>query len=69
MRPIYVATLADWYMVEEGNYVCAAGTLNTAMTVFERTRAAYLHVVKVGGETVPSQIVGPSAFSNCFFPL
>ena len=58
MRPIDEATQADWDLVEKGHYVSAAGTLNTAMTVFERTRAAYLPVVKVGGETTPSQIVG-----------
>ena len=58
MRPIDEATQADWDLVEKGHYVSAAGTLNTAMTVFERTRAAYLPVVKVGGETAPSQIVG-----------
>ena len=58
MRPIDEAAQADWDLVEKGHYVSAAGTLNTAMTVFERTRAAYLPVVKVGGETVPSQIVG-----------
>ena len=58
MRPIDEATQADWDLVEKGLYVSAAGTLNTAMTVFERTRAAYLPVVKVGGETAPSQIVG-----------
>ena len=28
------------------------------MTVLARTRAAYIPVVKVGGETAPSQIVG-----------
>ena len=44
--------------MEKGHYASAAGTLNTAMTVFERTRAAYLPVVKVGGETAPLQIVG-----------
>ena len=58
MRPIDEATQADWDLVEKGHYVSAAGTLNTAMTVFERTRADYLPVVKVGGETAPSQIVG-----------
>ena len=58
MRPIDEATQEDWDLVEKGHYVSAAGTLNTAMTVFERTRAAYLPVVKVGGETAPSQIVG-----------
>ena len=58
MRPIDEASQADWDLVEKGHYVSAAGTLNTAMTVFERTRAAYLPVVKVGGETAPSQIVG-----------
>jgi hypothetical protein len=58
MRPIDEATQADWDLVEKGHYVSAAGTLNTAMTVFKRTRAAYLPVVKVGGETAPSQIVG-----------
>ncbi len=58
MRPIDEAAQADWDLVEKGHYVSAAGTLNTAMTVFERTRAAYLPVVKVGGETAPSQIVG-----------
>ena len=58
MRPIDQATQVDWDLVEKGHYVSAAGTLNTAMTVFERTRAAYLPVVKVGGETAPSQIVG-----------
>ena len=42
----------------KGHYVSAAGTLNIAMIVLERTRAAYLPVVKVGGETAPSQIVG-----------
>jgi len=58
MRPIDEASQEDWDLVEKGHYVSAAGTLNTAMTVFERTRAAYLPVVKVGGETAPSQIVG-----------
>ena len=58
MRPIDEATQEDWDLVEKGHYVSAAGTLNTAMTVFERTRAAYLPVANVGGETVPSQIVG-----------
>ena len=58
MRPIDEATQADWDLVEKGLYVSAAGTLNTAMIVLERTRAAYLPVVKVGGETAPSQIVG-----------
>ena len=58
MRPIDEATQADWDLVEKGHYVSAAGTLNTAMIVLERTRAAYLPVVKVGGETAPSQIVG-----------
>ena len=57
MRPIDEATQADWDLVEKGLYVSAAGTLNTAMIVLERTRAAYLPVVKVGGETAPSQIV------------
>ena len=32
--------------------------ISTTLIVFERTRAAYLPVVKVGGETAPSQIVG-----------
>jgi len=45
-------------LVEKGHYVSAARTLNTAMTVFERTRAAYLPVVNIGGDTAPSQIVG-----------
>ena len=54
MRPIDEAAQEDWNLVEKGHYVSAAGTLNTAMTVFERTRAAYLPVVKVGGETAPS---------------
>jgi CIC family chloride channel protein len=58
MRPIDDAIQEDWDLVEQGHYVSAAGTLNTAMTVFQRTRAAYLPVVKVGGETAPSQIVG-----------
>ena len=58
MRPIDESTQADWDLVEKRHNVSAAGTLNTAMTVFERTRAAYLPVVKVGGETAPSQIVG-----------
>jgi hypothetical protein len=44
--------------VEKGHYVSAVGTLNTAMTVFEHTRAAYLPVVKIGGDTAPLQIVG-----------
>ena len=44
--------------MEKGHYVSAAGILNTAMIVVERTRAAYRPVVKVGGETAPSQIVG-----------
>lgn len=44
--------------MEKGHYVSAAVTLNTAMTVFERTRVAYLPVVKIGGDTAPSQIVG-----------
>jgi len=58
MRPIDDEIQEDWDLVEQGHYVSAAGTLNTAMTVFQRTRAAYLPVVKVGGETAPSQIVG-----------
>ena len=58
MRPIDDAIQEDWDLVEQGHYVSAAGTLNTAMTVFQRTRAAYLPVVKVGGETAPSQILG-----------
>lgn len=58
MRPIDDAIQEDWDLVEQGHYVSAAGTLNTAMTVFQRTRAAYLPVVKVGGETATSQIVG-----------
>lgn len=58
MRPIDEATQADWDLVEKGHYVSAAGTLNTAMIVLERTRAAYLPVVKVDGETAPLQIVG-----------
>jgi len=58
MRPIDDAIQEGWDLVEQGHYVSAAGTLNTAMTVFQRTRAAYLPVVKVGGETAPSQIVG-----------
>ena len=47
MRQIDEASQEDWDLVEKGHYVSAAGTLNTAMTVFERTRAAYLPVVKV----------------------
>ena len=58
MRPIDDAIQEDWDLVEKGHYVSAAGTLNTAMTVFEGTRAACQYVVKVGGETAPSQIVG-----------
>ena len=58
MRPIDDEIQEDWDLVEKGHYVSAAGTLNTAMTVFQRTRAAYLPVVKVGGETAPSQILG-----------
>jgi CIC family chloride channel protein len=58
MRLIDDEIQEDWDLVEKGHYVSAAGTLNTAMTVFQRTRAAYLPVVKVGGETAPSQIVG-----------
>ena len=58
MRPIDDEIQEDWDLVEKGHYVSAAGTLNTAMTVFARTRAVYLPVVKVGGETAPSQILG-----------
>ena len=58
MRPIDDEIQEDWDLVEKGHYVSAAGTLNTAMTVFQRTRAVYLPVVKVGGETAPSQILG-----------
>ena len=58
MRPIDDAIQEDWDLVEQGHYVSAAGTLNTAMTVFARTRSVYLPVVKVGGETAPSQILG-----------
>ena len=58
MRPIEEPTQADWDLVEKGHYVSAAGTLNTAMTVFERTRAVYLPVVKAGGETAIAQILG-----------
>ena len=57
MRPIDDEIQEDWDLVEKGHYVSAAGTLNTAMTVFPRTRAVYLPVVKVGGETAPSQIL------------
>jgi CIC family chloride channel protein len=53
MRPIDDAIQEDWDLVEQGHYVSAAGTLNTAMTVFARTRAVYLPVVKVGGELRP----------------
>ena len=58
MRPIEEPTQADWDLVEKGHYVSAAGTLNTAMTVFERTRAVHLPVVKAGGETAIAQILG-----------
>lgn len=58
MRPLQEADQADWDLVERGHYVSATGRLNTAMTVFERTGAHYLPVVKVGGEDAPSKIVG-----------
>ena len=44
---------ALWEMVEEGTYVDANATLETAMPVFERTGVAYLPVLSIGEDRKP----------------
>ncbi|UYV38945.1 chloride channel protein [Rhodobacteraceae bacterium D3-12] len=49
---------ALWQMVEEGTYVDANATLETAMPVFERSGAAYLSVLSITGEDRKPELWG-----------
>ncbi|WP_137699872.1 chloride channel protein [Marimonas lutisalis] len=47
-----------WEMVQDGVYVDANATLETAMPVFERSGAAYLPVLSIAGEDQPPELWG-----------
>jgi CIC family chloride channel protein len=49
---------ACWELIEEGIYIDGQATLDQAMPVFERTGAAFLPVVTLGGEGDPPELWG-----------
>lgn len=47
-----------WRMVRDGTYLDRGATLEQAMPLFERTNAAFLPVVSIGGEGTPPELWG-----------
>ena len=47
-----------WELIEQGIYIDANATLESAMPVFERANVSFIPVVTLGGEDQPPELLG-----------